>query len=140
MKAKGSFSQYRDQRNFDLITTYRSVLRSTPPLTSNEIYKMVVSSSAGRFYVGEERATMVISRMLKGDMLISMSEQKREMYREIYRRVLEQIELNPGMPLCNIVIDVVSQPAPKFYLTPQSAKIIIHQIKARCREKRRERC
>ena len=51
------------------------------------------------------------------------------MYEEIFKRVKDMKEHNPEMSLFDILFRVVRQPAPKFYLTPDSAKVITTRIK-----------
>lgn len=46
---------------------------------------------------------------------------KREMFQEIYRRVIALKKVHPDWTLCQLVSDVVNSPAPKFYMEPSSA-------------------
>lgn len=61
------------------------------------------------------------------------------MYEEILKRTLDVIDNNPGIALINAVRMVVAEKAPEFYITPESAIIIIHRIKKRCYEERKRK-
>ena len=83
-----------------------------------------------RFWVSEERATAVISAMLRGQPILdTMRPTKREMFLEIFRRVEEKQKEFPDMPLCDIVFFVVNSPAPKFYMKPKHASDTMYKIK-----------
>ena len=77
--------------------------------------------------------------MMRGDSLHKMRPTTREMYLEIYRRVCSIKKEQPNKPLSEIVFQVVGQPAPQFYLTPDSARVIVTKIKRRFYEKNKKR-
>lgn len=103
--------------------------------TKNDLYEQLVNMPAERFWVSEERATIVVSQMMRGDKLENMLPTKREMFVEIYNRVIGLLACRRDEPLSALVFDVVGSPAPKFYMTPDSAKVIICKIK-----KERRKC
>ena len=70
------------------------------------------------------------------EILNSMFEEKREMYREIYFRVKEMLRSHPDSPICDVVFEVVNQPAPRSYMSLQRARDIIFLER---RRRRRER-
>ena len=129
MKHKGSTFEYKDERDRDLLRAYREQLMLCDTIDLTEVFKKVVLMPSARFWVSEERAAIVIARMFKGDKLESMKPNTREMYEEIFKRVKDMKEHNPDMSLFDILFRVVRQPAPKFYLTPDSAKVITTRIK-----------
>lgn len=129
MKHKGSTFEYKDERNSDLLRAYREQLMLCDTIDLTEVFKKVVLMPSARFWVSEERAAIVIARMFKGYKLESMKPNTREMYEEIFKRVKDMKEHNPDMSLFDILFRVVRQPAPKFYLTPDSAKVITTRIK-----------
>jgi hypothetical protein len=129
MKHKGSTFEYKDGRDRDLLRAYREQLMLCDTIDLTEVFKKVVLMPSARFWVSEERAAIVIARMFKGDKLESMKPNTREMYEEIFKRVKDMKEHNPDMSLFDILFRVVRQPAPKFYLTPDSAKVITTRIK-----------
>lgn len=79
-----------------------------------------------RFWVSDIRAALVISAMIRGETdLNTMWPLKKEMYEEIYSRVLTLQEEHPELTISELCAKVIVQPAPKFYLTPGSAKIMV---------------
>lgn len=139
MKPHGSHFEYEAQRNDDLMTVYHDTIVKAHYVSMPDIYRKVVNSSSRRFWVSEERAAIVVSAMMRGDKLRNMRPLKREMYNEIYRRVMRLREDSPHLPISQLVARVVEQPAPKFYLTPGSAKVLICKIRKEWYYKRTKR-
>ena len=108
---------------------YHELIKSAQHILMPEIYRKVVNMPSRRFWISEGRAAIVISAMMKGDTLENMGPLKREMYNEIYSRVIKLREKKPHLPIIQLVEMVVEQPAPKFYLTPGSAKVLICKIR-----------
>ena len=129
MKPHGSHFEYEKQRNDDLMRAYHRHLTQANYVRMPDIYEKVANSPSRRFWVSEERAAIVVSAMMRGDRLDNMRPLKREMYNEIYSRVMRLREDIPHMPISQLVARVVEQPAPKFYLTPGSAKVLICKIR-----------
>lgn len=69
--------------------------------------------------------------MLRGFKLNNMRPLKREMFEEIFSRVIAMKQKNPDMTISACCSVVVAQPAPKFYLTPGSAKIMVCKARKR---------
>lgn len=139
MKKEGSWFEYKDQRDRDLLRVYYA-LRGNKYPSEHDFFEAVVNSPSERFWVSEERATAVIASMIRGKKLDNMLKNKASMFEEIYRRVLELRKTRPNEPLFYLVFDVVNQPAPKFYMTPKSAKVIICKIrkeKRKCYEEKK---
>lgn len=96
----------------------------------SEISSELVNMPCSRFWVSEERAMVVVAALIKGKpVLNSMRPTKREMFVEIYNRVLALKKQYPDTPLLELVVNVVNSPAPKFYMTPRSAMETIYKIK-----------
>jgi hypothetical protein len=140
MKRKGCGFEYQKERDKDLLESYRrQVAMSGIPMMRKDLIAGTVNSPSKRFWVSEQRAMIIISRMMRGESLRNMTEGKRQMYAEIYRRVmaLRDDPKHEGEPLIWLISLVISQPAPSFYLTPRSAITILSNIRraARCRSK-----
>lgn len=129
MKHYGSKFECEEERNDDLIRAYREQVRQCTVIYIPDIFKKVVDMPSRRFWVSEERAAIVIASMMRGDTLETMRQVKREMFTEIYRRVMAVREQCPTMSVYEMVSRVVRQPAPKFYLTAGSARVIYYRIK-----------
>lgn len=97
----------------------------------SKIYKAVAKSPCKRFWISEKRALEVITSMLKGDTISYMSVNKQLMFYEIFRRVVRR--MGEG-DLKTIVEDVVQSPAPCFFMTPGTVKVLIHKHRKRCRK------
>ena len=141
MKHKGNHYEYNDERDRDLLKVFNEKFTSSKTNTCIlDIMKEVVYSTSSRFWVSEDRAAIVISNMMRDrSCQENMIESKKRMYEEILKRTLNVINNNPGIALINAVRIVVSGKAPEFYITPESAIIIIHRIKKRCYEERKRK-
>lgn len=132
MKHNGSRCEYSDQRDLQLFLAFRRIILSSPDINFSTIARRVVTTPTTRFWVSEGRAAIVISAMIKGrNPLAPMNATRQLMYREIYRRVTSLLRNEPQLPLAAAVARVVASPAPQFYLTPSSARIIYYRVKAR---------
>lgn len=137
MKSVGAYFPYEEERNRDLWRAFCQIIDSNRGAYLKDIYTKLVNSPSCRFWVSSDRATTVMSAIMRGESLDDMRPNKREMYMEIYRRVAEEMERHPEESLSNITFDVVNSPAPKFFLTPASAKLILRKIRKKWYETRR---
>lgn len=137
MKHQGSTFEYEEQRNEDLMRAYREEISRAGHIKVVNVFARVVEQPSERFWVSEERAFIVISAMLRGVPLDGMRPLKQEMYREIHARFLKLREKHPDMRVRHLVSIVVNQPAPKFYIEPASARVIVCKIRKKWRTQRR---
>lgn len=128
MKHIGSTSYYKQQREHELMTTFRQLLHECRHVNMEKLFKQVVLKPCSRFWVSEERATIVVCRMMRGLPVIA-THCKREMYDEIFTRCNALKSQSPALSMSQIVCRVVSAPAPKFYLSASQAKAIINSIR-----------
>lgn len=134
MKRKGSKFEYEDERNKELLKAYCSQVEICSEIHLDEILSRVVNTPCSRFWVSDERASIVMSGIERGTAnLDSMIESRKEMFLEIYDRVKALRINNPTMSLSELTNEVVKQPAPRFYLTAKSARTIIHRIRKQWR-------
>lgn len=133
MKKKGTISQLQHERDDDLMRAFQQELAGRPHILLPEVLNAVVTSPSKRFWVTSERAAIVIYNMMKGDELEHMRPLKRKMFREIYRRVMKLKANYPQLSIPILTEQVVAEPAPEFYITPGSAKVIISRIRKRRR-------
>lgn len=130
MKPYGSILEFTKERNADLMRAYRYQLRCAGFIRMRDISVAVVNMPASRFWVSEERATIVVSALLAGrDLPDNMRPTKCAMFSEIYHRVLKLRKKRPAASVFDLVCEVVNSPAPKFYMLPRSAMDIIYKIK-----------
>lgn len=136
MKRKGSEFEYRQELESDLIRAFRECMMKASYIRMDDIYATVVDMKCSRFWVSETRAKIVLANMLRGDTLPNMGEMKREMYFEIYKRLIAFMAKHPKTSFSDCVFQVLKQPAPKFYLKPNSARVIICRIRRKWTQKK----
>jgi hypothetical protein len=131
MKKKGSIMEYSNERSEDLFRVYKEYIANCKYITMPEVYKTITNMPSRRFWVSDTRAALVVSSIIREgkQVLNSMWLLKREMYEEIYNRVIELKKTYPNKSITELCSSVVEQPAPKFYLTPGSAKILLCKIR-----------
>lgn len=129
LKYYGSILEFTEERNRELLRVYGEKLAEASYIVMPEIFEQIANSPCSRFWVSEERAAIVISAMLANKPLPNMRKNKREMFEEIYRRFLILREQYPESSIYSLIIKVVSQPAPKFYMTPRTVGELIYRIK-----------
>ena len=117
--------EYAHERMQDLMRAYDEYISSCAHIRMPDVYSAIVNMRSSRFWVSDIRATKVIYAMLRGMPLKDMRPLKREMFEEILRRVLALRKKRPELTIRTCCSIVVAQPAPKFYLTPGSAKIMV---------------
>lgn len=125
MKHHGAMMEYAEERMQDLMRAYDEYISSCAYIRMPDVYSAIVNMQSQRFWVSDIRATKVIYAMLRGVPLKDMRPLKREMFEEILRRVLALRKKRPELTIRTCCSIVVAQPAPKFYLTPGSAKIMV---------------
>lgn len=130
MKYKGCILEFTEERNKELMRVFRQLLDECAFIDIAQISQDLVNSPCARFWVSEERAAVVVQAIIKGKpVLDGMRPTKREMFVEIYQRVMRLRQQYPGETLFNLVLRVVNSPAPKFYMRPRCAMEIIYKIK-----------
>lgn len=128
MKKAGNKCDFNSARDAAIMRAFRAAARCTPIYNYDILAREVASSPCERFWVSEERATIVVSEIIRGvDSLSSMLPTKRRMFEEIYRRVLHLRSHRQNSPLGSLVAEVVNSPAPEFYLSPRYVRDLICQ-------------
>lgn len=140
MKHIGSIMEYSEERINDLMRAYDEYVASCEYIRMPDVYQHIVNMPSRRFWVSDIRAALVVSAIMRGDAVLDkMWPQKKEMYLEIYRMVLQLSASNPKMSVSELCSIVVTQPAPKFYLTPGSAKMMVCKARKRWIEEKLKR-
>ena len=130
MKKPGSVTEFGPQRDQELLNAFKSQLHLLGALPIQELFIRAAKQPASRFWVSERRAAAVISRMMKGDKILTMNPKKREMFYELFRRVKRLREDSPDMTLSEAAFQAVNSTAPEFYLTPKSARVMIYRLRS----------
>ena len=126
MKKTGSSIEFSAERDSEIMERFSQRLSQRRGIDPS-IYKEVVEMPASRFWVSEPRAAYVVGKSLKGYDFSGMFE-------EITRRVRRIIKDDPGVTIASAVFQVVNSEAPRFYISPETAKSIIYRVG---RERRR---
>lgn len=130
MKPQGAILEFTRERNNDLMRVYRHHIRKAQCIKIRDVALAIVNSPSSRFWVSEERATVVVSAILSGrGMPENIRPTKAEMFMEIAERVVQLQMLEPNKSISWHVSKVIYTPAPKFYMLPRSAMDIIYKIK-----------
>lgn len=128
-KVIGSTLEFSDERINALMLEYERYIASCDIIRMHEVFNHIVNQPCRRFWVSNIRAAVVISDMMRGAKLREMHSLKREMFQEIFSRVMLLREKHPDMSVFQLVSKVVTQPAPKFYLSPSSAKKMFYKAR-----------
>lgn len=130
MKYHGCILEFTDERNEELMKAFREVISQRTFIDITDVSEAIVKMPCSRFWVSEERAMVVITALMKGKpVLHAMRPTKREMFQEIFKRVLAMQKTRPNASLFELVLKVVNSPAPEFYMTARSAMETIYKIK-----------
>lgn len=139
MRKKGSIVQVKAQRDNELMEAYKRAVTASAAIRLDEVFRKAVETPCSRFWCSEERAYMVCLWIKAGRSLEHMNPTRKDMFMEIFRRVEQLRNTATGESFYALVIRVVNSPAPRFYLTPKSAQVIVHHIKKKCLEERKKR-
>lgn len=140
MKQVGDKMEYSEERVRDLMRAHDEYIENCRYIRMNELYRTIVNRPSRRFWVSDIRASLVIAKIMKGeDVLEGMWPTKKEMFLEIYRRVLDLQKEYPDKKISELCAMVVEQPAPKFYLAANSAKIMISKYRKQWRKEKQKR-
>ena len=112
-KYNGSKLECSEERINALMVEYDRCIMSCSVVRRHEIFKKIVNSPCSRFWVSGFRAAVVMAGIMRGD----------------DRRVLELQKRHPDYSLYRLACLAVLQPAPKFYMSPSSAKIMFYKAK-----------
>ena len=127
MKHAGTKMEFSEERMRDMIAARNKYIASCNHILMPEVYQYLSSAPAPRFYVTGTRAAHVVASILReGEQALKrMRPLKQEMFFEIYSRVSRLIPTHPDTSIYHLCVRVILQPAPKFYLTPGSIKVLL---------------
>lgn len=130
---------YTEERDADLLRAYKDEIRTLAVIDFSDACQAAACRPSRRFWISEERATKVVAAMLRGRRRVSQKPMRQAMYDEICRRVAAMQAASPDVPLADLVCRVVHSPAPSFYLTRGSARVIICRARKAARKAVRRR-
>jgi hypothetical protein len=126
------------QMRDDIIATYREVAPKC--WSQHEAWEKIARHPAPRFYISAKQAHDKLRKMAVGDFaeVDKMSPEKRRMYYTLYERMQEMAQKKEmiGKSLNFMCPFLVGQPAPEFYLSPQTVGHIFNNCKRHGKEYR----
>lgn len=136
MKHKGCKSDYSYSRMRDIARAFSEYYEKLGGYKKN-IYEIIARSKSKRYWVSEERAKYVISRIERGDKLTEYRSTKRRMYFDIYVAYIDSKLNNPSLSTNEHITRIIHSPANQFYLEPSAMKAYHYQYIRNEREKKR---
>ena len=130
--SRRSAFEYSDDRSRDLLEVFNRELGTRLFESVESVVARVVNMPSRRFWVSEERAMRVVSSMMRGKHDGGRRRLHREMYEEIARPCEALGREHPDWPLGDRICHVINRPAPKFYLSVETAHTIIIQARRQC--------
>lgn len=132
MRKTGSNFELKEDRDNAVLREFHRMAARCASISMSALMPRVVKQPAPRFWVSEERATIVVSAMLRGlQVTRGMGQWKRRMFAEICRRVQSLRQQHATSPLVWLVREVVNSPAPEYYMSPRSAQNIVGKMLSR---------
>lgn len=126
------YLEFKEERDEDFMNVYAEVVhgygKKAPYIKKEALLAEAILSRAKRFYVSPEQAQRIVSRLLRGKTVVFKNDLKKEMYLTILERVKLLSQKEPDVPLSRIISDVIYMPAPRFYITVESASILFYQL------------
>ena len=126
MKHIGNTFEYERERDEDLLRAYREAIAQVAFIDLDEICRKIVKMPAKRYWISPKRASIIISAIEHGKGVGHLRPNGQRRAMDIYSRYKVLRQQFPEQPLLCLAEKVVFGPAPEFYLTPESAKIILH--------------
>ena len=124
-------SSVREMRKQDVINSFfdslKELRKNRPFATQNEVIEHAAKKGAPRFYVTFENARRFISLLSRKKKLPLINSNKLEMYKEIYRRYMQQVKDSSKRYKYIILERIIEEPAPSFYLDEETFRGIIYK-------------
>ena len=126
----------REMRKQDVINSfyesYKELRKVKPFATQNEVIEYAAKRKAPRFYVTFENARRFISILARKKKLPIINENKVAMYKEIFRRYMQQVKDSNKRYKYLILEKIIEEPAPSFYLEEETFRGIIYKTIRKC--------
>ncbi|MDE6538263.1 MAG: hypothetical protein K2M13_09560 [Muribaculaceae bacterium] len=130
MKKIGSVADFSRERDEQLRKAFRNAIALPGVRKVMELYALAADSPTSRFWVSERRASEVMGAMLRGMDISKMNPRRKEMFEEIFRRFSDYRLSHPGSTIYEATFAAVNSPAPKFYLSPGTVKVLLTSLRS----------
>lgn len=107
------------ERDKALLRAWRDIASRPGPIVMACVLAEMARMPAPRFYVGEWRCAIVLSRILSGRRC-PLGPLKKRMYDELARRARLRLSLDPSLGPLELSRELTCQTAPSFFLTPST--------------------
>lgn len=121
-----SFFQEERDRNFFLAC--ENIRKDKSYLSAADIAKQAVYTETNSFYLSYKECAKIINRYRKGKMVIADSSAKRELHEEIIKQYSVIESKTPGMRATDIAQIILSNKAPRFYITETRAANLYYEL------------
>lgn len=125
------YLEFKKERDDDFAETYKTVIaglgkqaRFTP---RQQLIRLTVNHPAKRYYVSYEQASRILSRLLHRKKVTFKNPLKKEMYMEILKQIRTK-KKTTDKPLSQILAETIYSPAPRFYLTVETATLLYNSL------------
>ena len=122
-------SEHRDlqmQKVRDFREVFFKVISTHPGMLYRDAYKVAAESGAPRFYCTYEQARKFVSLIKRKRPLPLRQENKRRMYRDIYKKWKAA-----GHTTFKALHEIINSPAPSFYLSETTVMAFGHMYRKR---------
>lgn len=122
--SKQRLNIYSCIRQREYVEAFYRMFKSMGHMHINEIHKAAIDSPAPRFYVSYNAASRAYNSMLKG-LAVSKNPIKAQMYDIIFHKVSALLDKNKSLSLKEALNIVLESPAPSFFISYNSARMIL---------------
>lgn len=121
---------FKHERDRDFMQAYQNILsrygKNAPFIKKETLIRETIFHPAKRFYVSPEQSLRILSQLLRNQKVDFKNPVKKEMYTTLLHLI--KSKLPTDRPLINIVTETIYTPAPRFYLTLESASILYYKL------------
>lgn len=122
---------FKKERDEDFINAYNDVVKShgkqAPYILKDKLIEETILHPAKRFYVSHEQASRIIMKMIAGKKTGIRNTIKAEMYQTILSKIRE-LQRNSRKSVSSLLSEVIDSPAPRFYISKESASILYYTL------------
>lgn len=126
--------ELRRERDADLYNTYLRGLRTQSFSNIDEAFEWCRQQPARKYYISAKSLVNYLTMIFNGKSLGKLHATTREKVFALYEKYMEHSAYSIGLPRIQICEEIVSEPAPKFYLTTRAVKECIRNERRRRRE------
>jgi len=120
---------FKNERDMDFFNSCEKIRRENNKyISSQDIANKAVLSSAKSFYITCYRCYNIILKIKNNEPFNSRSSAKLALFEEIKKRYLNISKEKPGTKDFEIACEIVSQQAPRFYITKTRAEKLYYDL------------